>query len=83
MGRGRGGAADAAPEDPPVDPDWLAGQLAELERLADEGETLEVVGKLRTIVEKPQRIERPDLSDTGSYVLDLKPQIEHGVDTNP
>jgi FlaA1/EpsC-like NDP-sugar epimerase len=68
---------------PPVDPDWLAGQLAELERLADEGDTLEVVGKLRTIVEKPQRVERPDLSDTGSYVLDLEPQIEHGVDTNP
>ena len=31
---------------PPVDPDWLAEQLAELERLADEGDTLEVVGKL-------------------------------------
>jgi FlaA1/EpsC-like NDP-sugar epimerase len=68
---------------PPVDPDWLAGQLAELERLADEGDTLEVVGKLRTIVDKPQRIERPKLSDTGSYVLEIEPQIERGVDTNP
>ena len=68
---------------PPVDPDWLAEQLAELERLADEGDTLEVVGKLRNIVDKPQRVERPNLSDTGSYVLDLEPQIERGVDTNP
>jgi FlaA1/EpsC-like NDP-sugar epimerase len=68
---------------PPVDPDWLAGQVAELERLADEGDTLEVVGKLRTIVDKPQRVERPNLSDTGSYVLDIEPRVEHGVDTNP
>src|SRR6185503_3184082 len=67
---------------PPVDPDWLAEQLAELERLADEGDTLEVVGKLRTIVDKPQRVERPNLSDTGSYVLEIEPRLERGVDTN-
>ena len=30
---------------PPVDPEWLAEQLAELERFADEGDTLEVVGQ--------------------------------------
>jgi FlaA1/EpsC-like NDP-sugar epimerase len=63
----------------PVDPEWLADQLAELERLADEGDTLEVVGKLRNIVTKPQRVERPNLSDTGSYVLEIEPR----VDTNP
>jgi hypothetical protein len=68
---------------PPVDPDWLAGQLAELERLADEGDTLEVVGKLRNIVDRPQRVERPNLSDTGSYVLDIEPRVERGADTNP
>jgi FlaA1/EpsC-like NDP-sugar epimerase len=56
---------------PPVDPDWLAEQLVELERLADEGDTLEVVGKLRNVVSKPQRIERPNLSDTGSYTFEL------------
>jgi FlaA1/EpsC-like NDP-sugar epimerase len=67
---------------PPVDPDWLAEQLAELEHLADEGDTLEVVGKLRNIVDKPQRVEQPNLSDTGSYVLEIEPKIEHGVDTN-
>jgi len=52
---------------PPVDPEWLAQQLAELERLAEEGDTLEVVGKLGTIVREPQRVEPPQLSDTGSY----------------
>jgi FlaA1/EpsC-like NDP-sugar epimerase len=39
---------------PPVDPDWLDMQLAELERLADEGDTLEVVAKLGTIVREPE-----------------------------
>jgi FlaA1/EpsC-like NDP-sugar epimerase len=66
---------------PPVDPEWLADQLAELERLADEGDTLEVVGKLRNIVKEPQRIELPNLSDTGSYRLDLEPRVT--PDTNP
>jgi FlaA1/EpsC-like NDP-sugar epimerase len=41
---------------PPVDPDWLEAQLAELERLADEGDTLEVVAKLGSIVREPQRL---------------------------
>jgi FlaA1/EpsC-like NDP-sugar epimerase len=61
---------------PPVDPDWLAEQLAELERLADEGDTLEVVGKLRNIVDKPQLVERPKISDTGSYVVDIEPRVD-------
>jgi len=54
---------------PPVEPDWLAEQLAVLERLADEGDTLEVVGKLGAIVREPKRVEPPQLSDTGSYKL--------------
>jgi FlaA1/EpsC-like NDP-sugar epimerase len=41
---------------PPVDPDWLEEQLAELERLADEGDTLEVVGKLQRVVCRPVRL---------------------------
>ena len=53
-----------------------------LERLADEGDTLEVVGKLRKIVNKPRRLEPPNLSDTGSYVIEIEPQIEPRVDTN-
>ena len=54
---------------PPVDPDWLAEQLSELERLADEGDTLEVVGRLGAIVREPKRVDPPQLSDTGSYKL--------------
>ncbi|HLX31819.1 MAG TPA: nucleoside-diphosphate sugar epimerase/dehydratase [Gaiellaceae bacterium] len=55
----------------PVDPDWLAQQLAELERLAGEGDTLEVVAKLGSIVRDPKRVELPNLSDTGSYRLEI------------
>jgi FlaA1/EpsC-like NDP-sugar epimerase len=40
---------------PPVDGDWLDVQLAELERLADEGDTLEVVAKLGAIVQQPKQ----------------------------
>jgi FlaA1/EpsC-like NDP-sugar epimerase len=65
---------------PPVDPEWLEQQLAELERLADEGDTLEVVGKLRNVVDKPQRVLPPNLSDTGSYVLDVEPTVEPRVE---
>jgi FlaA1/EpsC-like NDP-sugar epimerase len=40
---------------PPVDAAWLNAQLAELEALAEEGDTLEVVGKLGSIVRNPKR----------------------------
>jgi len=40
---------------PPVDSDWLDMQLAELERLADAGDTLEVVAKLGAIVQQPKQ----------------------------
>jgi FlaA1/EpsC-like NDP-sugar epimerase len=40
---------------PPVDAAWLSQQLGELEALADEGDTLEVVAKLGLIVREPQR----------------------------
>jgi FlaA1/EpsC-like NDP-sugar epimerase len=39
---------------PPIDQVWLAGELQELERLADEGDTLEVVAKLGSIVREPK-----------------------------
>jgi FlaA1/EpsC-like NDP-sugar epimerase len=44
---------------PPVDPEWLEEQLAELAHFADEGDTLEVVGKLRKIVREPKRLVVP------------------------
>jgi len=37
----------------PVDAEWLSAQLIELERLADDGDTLEVVAKLGSIVRRP------------------------------
>jgi len=44
---------------PPVDPDWLEQQVAELEHLADDGDTLGVVGKLRNVVHEPRRLGAP------------------------
>jgi FlaA1/EpsC-like NDP-sugar epimerase len=44
---------------PAVDAQWLAAELAELERLADDGDTLEVVAKLNAIVRDPKREEPP------------------------
>jgi FlaA1/EpsC-like NDP-sugar epimerase len=48
---------------PELDPAWLESELAELERLADEGDTLEVVAKLGSIVKEPRR-ERPAATAT-------------------
>jgi hypothetical protein len=39
----------------PVADGWLQRELMELERLADDGDTLEVVAKLNTIVREPVR----------------------------
>ncbi len=39
----------------PVDADWLEAELSELERLVTDGETLELVGALRRIVDAPKR----------------------------
>jgi len=40
---------------PPIDEAWLHDQLQQLARLADEGDTLEVVAKLGSIVREPKR----------------------------
>ena len=40
---------------PPIDPDWLEAELELLERLVSDGETLELVGALRRVVEEPKR----------------------------
>ena len=40
---------------PPIDAAWLHDQLEQLARLADEGDTLEVVAKLGSIVREPKR----------------------------
>jgi FlaA1/EpsC-like NDP-sugar epimerase len=40
----------------PVDPSWLDEELAELERLVESGETVEVVARLGEMVRTPRRI---------------------------
>ena len=42
----------------PVDPVWLEGELRELARLVEAGETLELVGKLTVMTRAPQRLGR-------------------------
>jgi FlaA1/EpsC-like NDP-sugar epimerase len=50
---------------PPVDREWLEDQLADLERLVEEGDTLGVVAKLGAMVREPRRTGRaPVLEDT-------------------
>ncbi|HET8527683.1 MAG TPA: nucleoside-diphosphate sugar epimerase/dehydratase [Gaiellaceae bacterium] len=43
---------------PAIDPAWLWAELAELERLAGEGDTLEVVAKLNVVVNEPRLEQR-------------------------
>jgi FlaA1/EpsC-like NDP-sugar epimerase len=40
----------------PVDPVWLEEELSELERLADAGETVEIVARLGELMRSPQRL---------------------------
>jgi FlaA1/EpsC-like NDP-sugar epimerase len=40
---------------PPIEADWLDGALDELERLVQAGDTLELVGRLNTLVGYPRR----------------------------
>jgi FlaA1/EpsC-like NDP-sugar epimerase len=40
----------------PVDPSWLDEELVELERLAEAGDTVEVVSRLGEMVHAPQRL---------------------------
>jgi hypothetical protein len=49
---------------PPVDALWLTERLAELERLVTEGDTLEVVAKLTSMIREPSRADHtaPQLS---------------------
>jgi FlaA1/EpsC-like NDP-sugar epimerase len=42
---------------PPIEAEWLDGELDVLERLVVEGETLELVGRLNAIVGAPRRVE--------------------------
>ena len=66
---------------PPVDPEWLAEQLAELERLADDGDTLEVVGKLRNVVRESRRLGPPaPPAAVEAPSLEVEPRVEPRVE---
>jgi FlaA1/EpsC-like NDP-sugar epimerase len=49
---------------PAIDASWLEDELVELERLVDEGDTLELVTRLATIVREPRRVDAAVLEDT-------------------
>jgi hypothetical protein len=62
----------------PIVAEWLDAKLAELERLVEEGETLEAVSRLSTMVRAPKRAGAPTR-------LDREQQVEHlgGIATDP
>jgi FlaA1/EpsC-like NDP-sugar epimerase len=49
---------------PPIDGEWLEEELAELERMVECGETLDVVSKLAAMLREPQRAGAAVLEDT-------------------
>jgi FlaA1/EpsC-like NDP-sugar epimerase len=49
---------------PPIDAGWLDEELAELERLVEAGETLELVSRLSAIVRDPRRVAAPAPTQT-------------------
>ena len=64
-----------------MDPEWLAEQLAELERLADDGDTLEVVGKLRNVVRESRRLGPPaPPAAVEAPSLEVEPRVEPRVE---
>jgi len=48
----------------PIDPSWLEVELQELERLVDDGETLELVARMNALSRAPMRVGRRELEDT-------------------
>jgi FlaA1/EpsC-like NDP-sugar epimerase len=48
---------------PPIDAEWLDEELAELERLVTESETLELVSRLATMMKDPRRTGAPVVED--------------------
>jgi O-antigen biosynthesis protein WbqV len=48
----------------PVDPEWLDDEIAELERLVEAGETVQVVAQLAEMLRRPHRLEAPAAAET-------------------
>ena len=59
---------------PPVDEAWMTEQLRELEELADQGDTLGVVGKLTAIARDPKREALPTGSPAGLPRTEASPR---------
>jgi FlaA1/EpsC-like NDP-sugar epimerase len=58
---------------PPIDADWLESELTALERLVQEGDTLELVGRLNALVSAPRRVE---VSEDGAGAVETAPASE-------
>ena len=58
---------------PPIDADWLEGELDELARLVDAGDTLELVGRLNSLVGAPRRT---PVSGDGAGAVETAPASE-------
>jgi FlaA1/EpsC-like NDP-sugar epimerase len=60
---------------PIIDSSWLEDELAELERLVEEGETLEVVSRLSTMMRTPRLLDAPEpvYADEEDTLSGLKP----------
>jgi FlaA1/EpsC-like NDP-sugar epimerase len=61
---------------PPIDEAWLHEQLEQLARLADEGDTLEVVAKLGAIVREPKREAMLTPEPSGSAEAQRAPGVQ-------
>ena len=59
---------------PPIDQVWLEDELDELARLVDDGETLELIGRLNTICAAPRR--NGDLAGDGAGAAEATPASE-------
>jgi FlaA1/EpsC-like NDP-sugar epimerase len=49
---------------PVIDAGWLEDELGDLERLVEEGDTLELVTRLASMMREPRRVDSPVLEDT-------------------
>ena len=58
---------------PPIDADWLTEELDELARLVDAGDTLELVGRLTSLVGAPRRA---PVSGDGAGAVETAPASE-------
>jgi FlaA1/EpsC-like NDP-sugar epimerase len=61
---------------PPIDADWLEEELAGLEELVSSGDTLELVGRLNSLVGAPRRAESVPVSGDGAGAVETAPASE-------